>query len=110
MSILYVLIPLTITLLLVAVYAFFWAVNHQQFDDLDSPAYRVLLDDDSDAHMQGQAQEEAQGEAQKQGQEQKQERRQESDNDDSSNGNDGKTNHSHNTHQPTKPLPPDDHH
>ncbi|MPV86086.1 cbb3-type cytochrome oxidase assembly protein CcoS [Ostreibacterium oceani] len=109
MSILYVLIPLTITLLLVAVYAFFWAVNHQQFDDLDSPAYRVLLDDDSDAHMQGQAQEEAQKEAQKQGQEQKQEREQESDNDD-------KTNNPHNTHQPTKanqptkPLPPDDHH
>ncbi|MDZ7809748.1 MAG: cbb3-type cytochrome oxidase assembly protein CcoS [Arhodomonas sp.] len=47
MSILYVLIPLALVLLIVAVAAFFWAVRNGQFDDLDSPAYRILLDDDT---------------------------------------------------------------
>jgi cytochrome oxidase maturation protein, cbb3-type len=45
MNILLMLIPVTALLLLVAVGLFFWAVNHQQFDDLDSPAILPLLDD-----------------------------------------------------------------
>jgi cbb3-type cytochrome oxidase maturation protein len=45
MNILLMLIPVTALLLLVAVALFFWAVNHQQFDDLDSPAILPLLDD-----------------------------------------------------------------
>jgi len=32
---------------LAAVAIFFWAVNHQQFDDLDSPAVLPLMEDDS---------------------------------------------------------------
>ena len=47
MSILYVLIPLALLILGVAVWAFFWAVGSGQFDDLDTPAMRILLDDDS---------------------------------------------------------------
>ena len=47
MSILYVLIPLALLLLGVAVWAFFWAVGSGQFDDLDTPAMRVVMDDDS---------------------------------------------------------------
>jgi cbb3-type cytochrome oxidase maturation protein len=47
MNILLVLIPVTILVLLVAVGLFFWAVNHQQFDDLDSPAILPLLDEPS---------------------------------------------------------------
>ncbi len=47
MSILYVLIPLALLLLGVAVWAFFWAVGSGQFDDLDTPAVRVVMDDDS---------------------------------------------------------------
>ena len=46
MSILYVLIPLALLLLGVAVWAFFWAVGNGQFDDLDTPAIRILMDDD----------------------------------------------------------------
>ncbi len=46
MSSLFVLIPMGLILLVVAVWAFFWAVNHGQFDDLDSPAHRILYDDD----------------------------------------------------------------
>ena len=47
MSILYVLIPLALLLLGLAVWAFFWAVGSGQFDDLDTPAIRVVMDDDS---------------------------------------------------------------
>ncbi|MDP3534133.1 cbb3-type cytochrome oxidase assembly protein CcoS [Halomonas sp. M1] len=46
MTILYLLIPLSLILLGLAVWAFFWAVKHDQFDDLEGPAYRVLFDDD----------------------------------------------------------------
>jgi cbb3-type cytochrome oxidase maturation protein len=45
MNILLVLIPLTILLGLGAVIAFFWAVDHDQFDDLDTPKLLPLLDD-----------------------------------------------------------------
>lgn len=46
MSILYILIPLALVLLGGAVWAFFWAVGSGQFDDLDTPAVRVIMDDD----------------------------------------------------------------
>jgi cbb3-type cytochrome oxidase maturation protein len=46
MSILYVLIPLALLILGGAVWAFFWAVGSGQFDDLDTPAVRILMDDD----------------------------------------------------------------
>jgi cbb3-type cytochrome oxidase maturation protein len=46
MTILYVLIPLALLLLGVAVWAFFWAVGNGQFDDLDTPAMRIVMDDD----------------------------------------------------------------
>ena len=48
MSILFALIPLAIVLLAFAVLAFFWAVGAGQFDDLDTPAVRILLDDEDE--------------------------------------------------------------
>ncbi len=45
MSIIYVLIPLSIVLMLLALVFFFWAVKNGQFDDLDTPALDVLDDD-----------------------------------------------------------------
>ncbi len=45
MNILLALIPLTMLGVLVAVAMFFWAVNHQQFDDLDNPGIVPLLED-----------------------------------------------------------------
>ncbi|WEN13928.1 cbb3-type cytochrome oxidase assembly protein CcoS [Rhodanobacter sp. AS-Z3] len=45
MNILLVLIPVTLVIVVIAVGLFFWAVNHQQFDDLDSPEVLPLLDD-----------------------------------------------------------------
>ena len=47
MNILYLLIPLGLVLLGLAVAAFFWAVRAGQFDDLDSPAMSVVMDDDT---------------------------------------------------------------
>lgn len=47
MSILYLLIPLGLVLLGLAVAAFFWAVGSGQFDDLESPAWSVVMDDDN---------------------------------------------------------------
>jgi cbb3-type cytochrome oxidase maturation protein len=44
-NILLVLIPVTLLVIVVAVALFFWAVNHQQFDDLDSPSVLPLMDD-----------------------------------------------------------------
>lgn len=46
MTIIFVMIPLGLVLLGVAVLAFFWAVRSGQFDDLESPATRILMDDD----------------------------------------------------------------
>ena len=46
MEILYLLIPLSIVLVGVIVWAFFWAVRSGQFDDLEGPAHRILMDDD----------------------------------------------------------------
>ena len=46
MTIIVVLIPLGLLLLLAAVCAFFWAIRSGQFDDLETPAWRILLDDD----------------------------------------------------------------
>jgi len=45
-SILFVLIPLGLVLVGFAAWAFFWAVNHGQFDDLDTPAIAILADDE----------------------------------------------------------------
>jgi cbb3-type cytochrome oxidase maturation protein len=47
MNIIYVLIPLGLLLVGLAVWAFFWATANGQFDDLDGPAWKILLDDDS---------------------------------------------------------------
>lgn len=46
MDILFLLIPLSIVLALLIGVAFWWAVRSGQFDDLEAPAHRILLDDD----------------------------------------------------------------
>ena len=45
MTSIYLLIPLSLVLVVTAVWAFFWAVNRGQFEDLDEPARSVLEDD-----------------------------------------------------------------
>ncbi len=46
MEILYLLIPLGLLVLGVAIWGFLWAVKTGQFDDMEGPAYRILMDDD----------------------------------------------------------------
>lgn len=47
MNAIYALIPLAVVLLAIALAAFVWAARSGQFDDLDTPASRILLDDDT---------------------------------------------------------------
>ena len=46
MSILLLLIPLSVLLLGLAIWAFAWAVRRGQFDDLDAPALDILVDEE----------------------------------------------------------------
>ncbi|MDX1625179.1 MAG: cbb3-type cytochrome oxidase assembly protein CcoS [Wenzhouxiangellaceae bacterium] len=46
MNIVYVLVPLSLVLLAIAIAAFFWAVRNDQFEDLDTPALDILDDDE----------------------------------------------------------------
>jgi len=46
MSMLYVLIPLAVLLLAVAIWALIWAIRSGQFDELESHGWSVVLDDD----------------------------------------------------------------
>ena len=45
MTILLLLVPISLLLLGAAIAAFYWAVRSGQFDDLDTPALEVLVDD-----------------------------------------------------------------
>jgi cbb3-type cytochrome oxidase maturation protein len=47
MEIIYLLIPLSVILVGVIVWVFLWAIRSGQFDDLEGPAHRILMDDDS---------------------------------------------------------------
>jgi cbb3-type cytochrome oxidase maturation protein len=46
LDILFILVPLGMALVALGLWAFFWAVGSGQFDDLDSPGWSVLRDED----------------------------------------------------------------
>ncbi len=46
MSVIYIVLPLALVLGGGALAAFLWAVRRGQFDDLETPAIRVALEDD----------------------------------------------------------------
>ena len=48
MTILYVIIPIAIFLVSFFVWIFLWAVKNEQFDDLETPAHKILIDDWND--------------------------------------------------------------
>ena len=48
MEVLFVLIPLSIILVALAIAIFGWAVKNGQYDDLEGPAHSILYDDDAD--------------------------------------------------------------
>lgn len=46
MEILYLLIPIALLLVVGMVAAFWWAARSGQFDDLEGPAHRILMEED----------------------------------------------------------------
>lgn len=42
----YLLIPISVLLVFGIALAFWWSVRNGQFDDLEGPAFRLLMDDD----------------------------------------------------------------
>ena len=46
MEIVYLLIPLSLVLVFLIGAVFWWAVRGGQFDDMEGPAHRILMDDD----------------------------------------------------------------
>lgn len=46
MEALFFLIPLALIFCALTIKAFFWAVNHRQFENLDSAAHSILFDDE----------------------------------------------------------------
>lgn len=46
MDIIYLLLPVALIIVIIIIAVFFWAVKSDQFDDLEGPAHRILMDDD----------------------------------------------------------------
>jgi len=49
MSIIYVLIPIAMIFVAIAICVFFWAVKSNQYDDLDREGINILFDEDLDS-------------------------------------------------------------
>ncbi|MCK9283383.1 MAG: cbb3-type cytochrome oxidase assembly protein CcoS [Rhodocyclaceae bacterium] len=47
MEILYLLIPLSLVLVFLIAAIFWWSLRSGQFEDLEGPGYRIVMDDDS---------------------------------------------------------------
>lgn len=47
MESMFILIPISIILAFLIAYFFWWSGKNGQFDDLEGPAHRILMDDDS---------------------------------------------------------------
>lgn len=50
MEIVFILIPVSLVIVIIALWAFVWAVRNDQFEDLDKEAFRVLFDQDRNEH------------------------------------------------------------
>ncbi len=51
MESLYILIPISIILAFAIGYFFWWSGKNGQFDDLEGPAHRILMDDDDTSNL-----------------------------------------------------------
>lgn len=51
MSVIYIVLPLAVLLAACAVLGFIWAARQGQLDDLETPALRVVTDEDGDARV-----------------------------------------------------------
>ncbi len=46
MDIIYLLLPVALIIVIIIIGVFFWAVKADQFEDMEGPAHRILMDDD----------------------------------------------------------------
>lgn len=49
MSVLFLVLPIALVLAAAGVAGFLWAVRQGQYDDLDTPPYRAMFDDEDEA-------------------------------------------------------------
>lgn len=47
MSVIYIALPVSLVLVLAAVVAFVWSLRSGQFDDLETPSVRLLMEDEN---------------------------------------------------------------
>jgi len=47
MDIIYLLLPVALVIVVIIIGVFFWAVKSDQFEDMEGPAHRILMDDDA---------------------------------------------------------------
>ncbi len=48
MSVIYIALPIALLVATAAVWAFYRSINEGQFDDLETPAHRILVGDEDD--------------------------------------------------------------
>ncbi|WP_263139463.1 cbb3-type cytochrome oxidase assembly protein CcoS [Pseudomonas sp. RIT-PI-AD] len=53
MTALYVMIPIAVIIVGLAIWLLFWAVDNGQYDDMDGPAHSILFDDEDPSHKAG---------------------------------------------------------
>lgn len=46
MTVLYLFVPISMVVAGILVWAAFWAIKNNQYEDLEGPAHRILMDDD----------------------------------------------------------------
>lgn len=46
MDVLYLFVPISMVIAGILVWAAFWAIRNNQYEDMDGPAHRILMDDD----------------------------------------------------------------
>jgi cbb3-type cytochrome oxidase maturation protein len=46
MEAIYLLLPVALIIVIAIIVIFFWAVKSDQFEDLEGPAHRIIMDDD----------------------------------------------------------------
>jgi cbb3-type cytochrome oxidase maturation protein len=46
MEIVFILVPVSLIIVMLIIWAFVWAVKHDQFEDLEQESWRIILDED----------------------------------------------------------------
>lgn len=53
MEVVYLLIPISLVVVVVIIAVLFWAIRSGQYDDMEGPKHRILMDDDADDKLGG---------------------------------------------------------